>query len=142
MKVKKLHLCLLLTLVLLICGCATTPKTAPPFNASTPPEGAAIVYFYRPSEWVAGALAPKVFDNNQYVFALANGKYVEHVTIPGRHEFKTDTMNIDEPVAFEIKAGETYYIRLDFKTGAFVGTWLFTRKYPEQALEEIKYCNE
>jgi len=142
MKVKILCLCLLLALALLICGCATTTKIVPPFNASTPPEGRAIVYFYRPAEFVASMVAPKVFDNNNYVFALANGKYVEYVTNPGRHEFKTDTMNIDEPVSFAIKPDETHYLRLDYKMGTFIGTWLLTRKYPEQALEEIKFCKD
>ena len=142
MKVNKLQFGLLLALVLLISGCATTPKTAPPFNPSTPPEGRVIVYFYRPAEFVAGGVAPKVFDNNNYVFALANGKYVEYVTNPGRHEFKTDTISIDEPLTFEIKQGEVYFLRCDFKPGTFIGTWLLTRKYPEQALEEIKFCKD
>lgn len=140
MKVKKLRLCLLLALILLIGGCATTPP--PPFYPSTPPEGQALIYFYWPAIFLGSHYGPKVLDNNLCVFNLGNGKYIQYFLNPGRHEFRTDTIAIDEPLTFEIKQGEVYFLRCEFKRGAFIGTWLITRKYPEQALEEIKFCDE
>jgi hypothetical protein len=155
MKIKKLRLCLLLSLFSIICGCASTHKTVPPFIASTPPKEGAIVYFYRPSKSAASSIAAKVLhDKNLYNFELANGKYIELVVNPGKHEFKSAIFKIDmlsdseiklteyfsSPVAFETKPGETHFIKLDYK--AFTGTWQFSKQSAEHALEEIKYCNE
>jgi len=141
MKVKILCLCLLLSLVLFICGCAKTLKTGSPFKVRTPTYDA-IVYFYRPAMFSASLASPRVLDNGLYVFDLVNGKYIEYVVNPGKHEFRTDTLNIDEPLTFEIKLGEVYFLRMDFRRGAFMCRWLFTRVYPEQALEEIRYCDK
>ncbi len=140
MKVKILCLCLLLSLVLFISGCVTTPMTGTPFKARIP-QYDAIVYFYRPARMMSLSI-PRVLDNDLYVFNLANGKYIEYVVNPGKHEFRTDTTIIDEPLTFVIKQGEVYFLRMDFRRGMFMSRWLFTRIYPEQALEEIKYCNE
>jgi len=154
MKVKILRLCLLLALVLFIGGCARTQKTVPPFIANAPHEGGAIVYFYRPSKTAASTVTTEVRDNDRYVSELANGKFVEYVVNPGKHSFKMFAidigelkdskiklkMYISEPLVFEIKAGETHFIRMDYK--AFTGIWVLTRKSPKRALEEIKYCNE
>ena len=127
MEVKKLRLCLLLALVLFICGCATIHKTVPSFIAGSPPEDGAIVYFYRPSKSAASAVTPKVLHNKDlYNFELANGKYIEHVVNPGKHEFKIVSLNpkkqtasgfklnmyMSEPVAFEFKSGETHFIKM------------------------------
>ena len=140
MKLNKLRLCLLLALVLLIGGCATIPP--PPFYPGIPPEGQALIYFYRPAIFAASHYGPKVLDNSLYVFDLGNGKYIQYFLNPGKHEFRTDTIGIDEPLTFEIKQGEVYFLRCEFKRGTFTVTWMISRLYPEQALEEIKYCDE
>ena len=139
MKVKILFLCLLLSLVLFISGCVTTPKTGTPFKARIP-QYDAIVYFYRPAMSATSLSIPRVLDNDLYVFNLANGKYVEHVVNPGMHEFKTASpLHRDKPLTFKIKQGETHFLRLEpiKNRGELLGKWRFSRPDPKQALEEI-----
>ena len=119
----------------------TSGYTGRPFNVSAPPEGRAIVYFYRPSKRKFST-SLKVLDNDLYVFNLVNGKYIEYVVNPGKHEFRTDSSAIDEPLTFKIEQGEIHFLRLDLKTGTWQGTWMFSRPDSKQALEEIKYCDE
>jgi len=120
----------------------TNGYTGRPFKVSAPPEGGAIVYFYRPARRGGWIISPKVLDNDLYVFNLVNGKYIEYVVNPGKHEFRTDTFNIDEPLTFKIEQGETHFLRLDLKPGKWQSTWMFSRPDPKQVLEEIQNCDE
>lgn len=120
----------------------TRGYTGRPFKVSAPPEGGAIVYFYRPARRGGWISSPKVLDNGLYVFNLANDKYIEYVVNPGKHEFRTDTLNIDEPLTFKIEQGETHFLRLDLKPGGWKSTWMFSRPDPKQVLQEIQNCDE
>ena len=120
----------------------TSGYTGRPFKVSAPLEGEAIVYFYRPSERFGGVVTPTILDNDLYVINLDNGKYIEYVVNPGKHEFRTDTLNIDEPLTFKIEQGETHFLRLNLKRGTWQSTWMFSRPDPKQALKEIQNCNE
>jgi len=105
-------------------------------------EDEAVVYFYRPKEWVAGGLSPTVLDNGLIVSKLSNGGYFRYNVNPGKHQFFTDSMYIDKPLILEVKQGENHFVRLDFKSGAFTGTWMLNRVFPDQGLEEISKCKK
>lgn len=137
---KSLKLILALAALTILQGCgATGPKFR---EVVYPIENESVVYFYRPSEYVAGGLSPTVFDNGEPVSKLSNGGYFVHRVESGRHEFVTDSaMNIDKPLSFEINPREIHFIRLDYKSGVFTGTWMLNKIFEHQALEEIKECN-
>ena len=88
----------------------------------------------------------KILENENYVFDMGPEKYLEYFVYPGQFQYraKTGTMSglISDPLDIEIKAGETHYLRFDFIRGVFTSRSRFTRVYSEQALEEIKYCEE
>lgn len=127
----------------------TSGYTGRPLNVSAP-EGRAIVYFYRPARLMGCISSPKVLDNDLYVFNLVNGKYIEYVVNPGKHEFRWapgsigEAVNIDKPLTFEIKQGETHFLRLEpiKNRGEWLSKWRLSRPDPKQALEEIQNCNE
>jgi len=140
MRQKYLRLYLFLTLALFIWGCASTPVTVSEFYPITPPDGKAVIYIYRPYVLTGAAYIPKVLDNEKYVTNLGLNKYVTHVVSPGNYIFRTDSMMIDEPLKIEIRAGEIHYLKLDAISGVFNHRFKFTRVFPEQAVEEIKFC--
>ena len=147
MKANNTKLCVFFVIVFFLHGCASTPQKISSFNPSVPPEGKSIVYIYRPPHWQVKSEIPSILDNEHFVINLANGKYVEYVSDAGRHEFRTDTTIIDEPVTLLITAGETYYLRLKFREGdwpntMFTSKWIITRIHPVQAVNEIQLCEK
>lgn len=124
--------------LLFLNACATTGSQF--IKTTYANENEAVVYFYRPKEWVAGALSPTITDNGLIISKLSNGGYYRWQTTPGKHRLFTDTMYIDKPLTIEIKQGETHFVRLDFKSGVFTGTWMLNRVFPDQGIEEIKKC--
>ena len=108
MRASILRLCLFSVVTIIAYGCATTPKEVPPFSPNTPPEGKAIIYFYRPE--YAGRYPYKILENENYVFDMKPGKYLEYFVYPGQFQYraKTGTMSglISDPLDIEIKAGE------------------------------------
>jgi len=77
---------------------------------------------------------------------MGSEKYLEYIVSPGKFQFraKTGFMSgvISEPLEMEIKAGEAHFLRFDCIKGVFTSRLKFTRVFDEQALEEIKYCEE
>lgn len=136
---KNMRFLLVVVTLLLLNACSAS---GPKFTQVDPSDTDKFnVYFYRPQEWVASAISPTIIDNGSAISELSNGGYFKYYAPPGSHRFYTDSMYIDKPLTIEIKKGETYFFRLDFKSGVWTGTWMLNRVYADQALEELKTCN-
>ena len=133
--------CLFVLFISFIAGCASAPT---PFTPQLPPEGKAIVYFYYPKGKQLIRYHENIYDNDRHVFILVDGTYVEHIVDPGIHAFRVKSaMFIDEPITFEIKPGEIYYLKLSYSPEFIVtGRHTFDIIYPDQALEDLKYCKK
>lgn len=123
--------------ILVVAGCATGPRFTSPIE---PPADEAVVYFYRPYQYAASAVAPALRDNGKKITRLMTNGYYEYIVKPGKHEFVTDTMSIDKALSLKLEAGKTYYVRLEPISGMWTMSWRLSYVFPEQGLSEIKSC--
>ena len=145
MEARSHKLIIFIGITLLLYGCSTTMETVESFSASTPPEGKSIVYFYNSYSkgWMGGQI--KILHNDASGLYLSAGGYTEYTIYPGKHEFKTVTALADIPVTIKIKEGDVGYVRLDYKqhpVWLHKNKWVLMRVFPEQAVEEIKFCRK
>lgn len=104
---------------LLLSACA--PTLGPVFQkVDRAPEGAAVVYIYRPSSFIGGGVYYDVRANGVVVTTLYNGGYHPYVAKPGEVEFSAKT-EATSSVTLDVKAGQTYYVRGTVGVGVFVG---------------------
>jgi len=104
---------------------ATAPATpAPPANPSEAPPaarpmpavgGSATIIFYRPKRLMDSTFKPSVFVDDKTIGRLGNGENFKVLVPAGPHKiFSNDKSTGTNLTA---NAGETYYIRIDMKTG-------------------------
>ena len=120
-KISLAFICLiaLFSVISLLTGCTTT-STGPAFEAQTVPEGKALVYVYRYGTG-KGALKTYVIEVNGYKIAsLSNNSYIPYTARHGLTEFSSRA-EYTSSVRANIKAGQTYYLRLSVEKGALVG---------------------
>lgn len=120
-----------------LAGCSATGSSFVKPEASS--EKSTIV-FYRPSQFQAGARRVMLVDNGKQIQRIQSGQYIIYKTNAGEHEFRTDTMEIDKAITLKTEPGKIYYIRLDIAVGAWTGSWILSRIYEDQALEQLKKC--
>jgi len=105
--------------ILLLLGCATTSGQR--FGPETTiPTDKALIYVYRDSGFVGGAVAYTVRANGVDVAKLAAGGYFPYYATPGEVEFSAQT-EAKTSVTIDAKAGQTYYIKGTIGVGVFVG---------------------
>jgi hypothetical protein len=135
---------LLLSSFLLLTGCATI---AGPMWLLSPvyskvdkiPDGAGLVYFYRPLAFFGFAIVYNVKTGENVITPLYNGGYYPYFSAPGEIVFWAETYQTSS-VTLDVKAGQTYYIKGE------VGSWLHSRTphlmvvAPEIAEKEIVDC--
>ncbi len=98
-----------------VAGCAATGPQFQPVQYVEPET--ALVYLYRPSQFVGGGITPPVFVDNVKQFELPNNGYAEMRLSPGKHVIETrkdSNIFISDAVGsveLEVEAGETYYIK-------------------------------
>ncbi len=133
--------------VLPLAGCAAH---GPAFSEVKASEDRALVYIYRPAAYMLSA-DTAVFDvNGQRVLSLNSGGYSYVRLPPGHYEIKQGwgaglmvlnhpEMKQDITVPFDVRAGETHYVRLgidSFTNGAF-GHWGVSEVPPATGRQEI-----
>ena len=105
-----------------LAGCSTNaiynvPDTHQFQRAAPPPSGQALVYIFRPFHPDRSSDTPVVMLNERSVIGLRNHSYTWIYALPGRYRVSTRDSSafspeVALPIDFELKAGETYYLRL------------------------------
>ncbi len=100
------------------------------------PDNQSIVYIYRPSKMVGGALEPSVFADKAELARMDNGRYLTLKLKPGKHVIQMT----DDKKAFAIDMGpgQTYYFRVGIEMGMWKGHGKLTLEDAEKAVPEIK----
>jgi hypothetical protein len=103
----------------LFTGCASVKKQATNLYP-TPPDDKGLVYFYRESKFVGGAVSYNIRENDQIVGAIANGTYFFLFPTPGEHTYSAAT-EAASARTLTVEAGKTYYIECGVEMGLFAG---------------------
>ena len=77
----------------------------------------ATVFFFRYTEWHGNIVEPSVYCDGVQLARLDNGRYFAIEFDPGRHSCKSS--HKQSLIELDLKAGETYYIRMEMEPGAF-----------------------
>jgi len=99
------------------------------------PISTATICFYRPHRFEGSALKPPLFVDDIDVAHLHNGDAVEIVVLAGPHRVNSNDKSTG--IDLDAKAGQTYYIRVDIKTGAWKGHGAMTLVDPQQGKYEF-----
>ena len=83
------------------------------------PSSAATICIYRPHRFEGYALKPPVYVDQVELTSLRNGESVQVIVSPGQHRLNSNDKSTG--VDLDAKAGQTYYMRVDIKTGAWKG---------------------
>jgi len=99
-------------------GCATLGPVYT--KVDKVPEDRGLVYVYRPSGMMGGAVAYDVKVGDNVVTTLHSGGYFPYFSKPGEVEFwaKTESRSA---VTIDVKSGQVYYIKGTLGVGFFVG---------------------
>src|SRR5260221_931503 len=96
----------------------------------------ATVYVYRYKQFVGKALSPSVYCDEAELARMENGRYFTVKLDPGKHSFRSNDKQ--SGVDLDIKAGQSYFIRLEIATGFMKGHGRLILVAGEQAGYEIK----
>jgi len=99
------------------------------------PISTATIRFYRPHRFEGSALKPPLFVDDIDVAHLHNGDAVEVTVSGGSHRVNSNDKSTG--IDLDAKAGQTYFIRVDIKTGAWKGHGAMTLVDPQQGKYEF-----
>jgi hypothetical protein len=104
-------------LVLSLCFMEVKAEDSKNFNMGVIPEGKAVIYVYRPSQFVNSAGYPYTYIDGEKKNPLYNGSYKAYFVSPGAH--KVETIGgfwawglPDNKVDVTTEEGKRYYVRL------------------------------
>jgi hypothetical protein len=96
----------------------------------------ALVYVYRYKQFVGSALAPSVYCDEVQLARMENGRYFAVTTDPGKHIFRSN--DTQSGIDLDVKAGQTYFIRVEIATGMMKGHGRLLLTSPEQGRYELQ----
>jgi len=99
------------------------------------PISTATIRFYRPHRFEGSALKPPLFVDDIDVAHLHNGDAVEVTVSAGSHRVNSNDKSTG--IDLDAKAGQTYFIRVDIKTGAWKGHGAMTLVDPQEGKYEF-----
>jgi len=99
------------------------------------PISTATIRFYRSHRFEGSALKPPLFVDDIDVAHLHNGDAVEVTVSAGSHRVNSNDKSTG--IDLDAKAGQTYFIRVDIKTGAWKGHGAMTLVDPQQGKYEF-----
>lgn len=109
---------------------------APSAQENTATDDKATVYFYRTKQYAGSALEPSVYCDDKELARMDNGRYFAVRLAPGKHTFRMGDKQTG--VELDVKAGQSYYMRINIEAGFFKGRGRLTYMQPEQGAYEIK----
>ena len=95
----------------------------------------ATVCFYRPHRFEGSALKPPVYVDDIDVAHIHNGDAVQVTLSPGAHKVYSNDKSTG--IELDAKAGQTYYVRVDIKAGAWKGHGQITLIDPQEGKFEF-----
>jgi Protein of unknown function (DUF2846) len=125
---------ILFLMFILINGLSLFPSQSRAMFTQEPNE--VIVYFYRYKQYNSSALAPSVYCNEGELARIDNGSYFFAKLPTGKHTFRSNDKQ--SGIEIELKAGETYYIRVEMVSGFVKGHGRLVLMQKEQGSYEIK----
>jgi hypothetical protein len=117
-------------LLLLLIPAATWAQDQKPAPAAT-----ATICFYRPHRFEGAALKPPVIVDEVDVAHLHNGDAVQVTVSPGSHKLHSNDKSTG--IELDAKAGQTYFVRVDIKTGGWKGHGQVTLIDPQEGKYEF-----
>ena len=134
-------------LFVMACSSSTAPAPPPapapaamvaPAPAPAPVDraDAARVYIYRPKAFMGFALRPTVLVDGKDLVNIGNGKLYTGYFPPGKYLFQMDDKK--SGANLEVKAGESYYMRVEIVPGFWKGGGRMTLMDPRQGSTEIE----
>lgn len=144
MHLNKLHFLLVISILILSYGCASTSKApgeksekAKSFEA---PENKGSVFLYRTGRAVgaAGQLSVKV--NGKDAGGTGPGTFFRWDLSPGTYTFLSSTEESSAVVQLEVKSGEVYFIRQDARMGVSNGRVTMKEVDSSKGINEVKSC--
>jgi hypothetical protein len=94
---------------------ATAGSTTSSAHATPSPAGAATIIFYRPKRLMDATFKPSVYVDDSTIGRIGNGENFKVKVAPGSHRIYSNDKSTG--LQLDAKDGETYYIRVDMKTG-------------------------
>jgi len=94
---------------------ATAGNTTLSAHATPSPSGAATIVFYRPKRLMDATFKPSVYVDDSTIGRIGNGENFKVKVATGTHKIYSNDKSTG--LQLDAKDGETYYIRVDMKTG-------------------------
>lgn len=132
---------LLVLLIGLLAGCATTGR-GPAFSAASVPAGKAIVYLYRPKSFMMSARTIFLaLPTSEKSYAMVNGGYFPLIVDPGRIEVAAVGADAKATrLELDAQAGVEEYVRVTFNSLALVPNAELEVVPASQGKSEIQGC--
>jgi hypothetical protein len=105
------------------------------FAQDQSPAAAATICFYRAHRFEGAALKPPIFVDENEIAHLHNGDAVQVMVSPGTHNIHSNDKS--SGIALDAKAGQTYFVRVDIKAGAWKGHGQITLIDPQEGKYEF-----
>ena len=99
------------------------------------PAATATICFYRPHRFEGAALKPPVMVDEVDVAHLHNGDAVQVTVNAGSHKLHSNDKSTG--IELEAKPGQTYFVRVDIKTGGWKGHGQVTLIDPQEGKYEF-----
>jgi hypothetical protein len=116
----------------LLTSCLLWAQKAAAAQEQTP---VATICIYRAHRFEGSALKPSVYIDQVEITRLHNGESVQVTVSPGQHRVNSNDKSTG--IDLDAKAGQTFYVRVDIKTGAWKGHGAITLVDPQQGKYEF-----
>jgi hypothetical protein len=108
----------------------------PASSAVDSSQSKATLYVYRYKQFVGKALSPSVYCDEAELAHMVNGRYFAVKLDPGKHSFRSNDKQ--SGVDLDMKAGQSYFMRVEIAAGFMKGHGRLVLMSGEQAAYEVK----